>query len=265
MEALGAAAAGPDQVGIGVVIPYDFALDRELWRWVPAQVSLHLTRTPYQDLPVSVAQAMAVGGREAVARCTRDLLVVEPAVVAYACTSGSFIGGLAGEAALVACMVEAGAPAAVTTSGAVIAAAHALGVNKMAVVTPYDDAVGAKLRAYLNEAGVEVTAQNDMGLTGRIWTVPYEVTAELARRTAQGDGEAVFLSCTNLRTYDLIASLEQELGVPVITSNQVTMWSVLAAAGVAAVGPGQSLLESRADPSLRALAGPDPSLRAGRP
>ena len=36
----------PDQVGIGVVIPYDFALDRELWRWVPAQVSLHPTRTP---------------------------------------------------------------------------------------------------------------------------------------------------------------------------------------------------------------------------
>ena len=245
MEGLSAAAAAPDQVGIGVVIPYDFALDRELWRWVPAQVSLHLTRTPYQDIPVSVAQAIAVGDRETVARCTRDLLTVEPAAVAYGCTSGSFIGGLAGEAALVAGMVEAGAPRAVTTSGGVIAAAHALGLKNLAVVTPYDESVGAKLRAYLNEAGVEVAAQNDIGLTGRIWTVPYEVTADLARRTAQGGGDAVFLSCTNLLTYDLIASLEQELGVPVITANQVTMWAVLAAAGVAAVGPGQSLLERR--------------------
>jgi maleate isomerase len=245
MEGLSAAAAAPDQVGIGVVIPYDFALDRELWRWVPAQVSLHLTRTPYQDIPVSVAQAIAVGDRETVARCTRDLLTVEPAAVAYGCTSGSFIGGLAGEAALVTGMVEAGAPMAVTTSGGVIAAAHALGLKNLAVVTPYDESVGAKLRAYLNEAGVEVAAQNDIGLTGRIWTVPYEVTADLARRTAQGGGDAVFLSCTNLLTYDLIASLEQELGVPVITANQVTMWAVLAAAGVAAVGPGQSLLERR--------------------
>jgi maleate isomerase len=243
MEALGAAAAAPDQVGIGVVIPYDFALDREMWRWVPAQVSLHLTRTPYQDIPVSVAQAMAMGDRETVARCTKDLVVVEPAAVAYGCTSGSFIGGLAGEAALIAAMVEAGAPTAVTTSGAVIAAAHALGLKKVAVVTPYDEAVGAKLRAYLNEAGLEVTAHNDMGLTGRIWTVPYEITAAVARRTAQGGGDAVFLSCTNLRTYDLITSLEQELGIPVLTANQVTMWAVLAAAGVAAVGPGQSLLE----------------------
>ena len=245
MEALGEVAAAPDQVAIGVVIPYDFALDRELWRWVPAQVSLHLTRTPYQDIPVSVAQAMAVGDRETVARCTRDLMVVEPTAVAYGCTSGSFIGGLAGEAALVAGMLEAGAPMAVTTSGAVIAAAHALSLKNVAVVTPYDASVGAKLRAYLNEAGVEVTAHNDMGLTGRIWTVPYEVTAALARRTAQGRGDAVFLSCTNLRTYDLIASLEEELGVPVLTANQVTMWAVLAAAGVAAVGPGQALLEKR--------------------
>ena len=243
MEAVGAAEAAPDQVGIGVVIPYDFALDRELWRWVPAQVSLHLTRTPYQDIPVSVAQAIAVSDQETVVRCTRDLLIVEPAAVAYGCTSGSFIRGLAGEAALVAGMVEAGAPRAVTTSGAVIAAVHALGIQKVAVVTPYDEAVGVKLRAYLNEAGVEVAAQNDMGLTGRIWTVPNEVTADLVRRTARGGGDAVLLSCTNLRTYDLIASLEQELGVPVLSANQVTMWAVLAAAGVAAVGPGQSLLE----------------------
>jgi maleate isomerase len=243
METLGAAAAAADQVGIGVVIPYDFALDREMWRWVPAQVSLHLTRTPYQDIPVSVAQAMAMGDRETVARCTKDLLVVEPAAVAYGCTSGSFIGGLAGEAALIAAMVEAGAPTAVTTSGAVIAAARALGLKKVAVVTPYDEAVGAKLRAYLNEAGLEVTAHNDMGLTGRIWTVPYEITAAVARRTAQGGGDAVFLSCTNLRTYDLIASLEQELGIPVLSANQVTMWAVLAAAGVAAIGAGQSLLK----------------------
>jgi maleate isomerase len=242
MEDPGAATPAPDQMGIGVIIPYDFALDRELWRWVPAQVSLHLTRTPYKDIPVSVAQAIAVGDRETVARCTRDLLVVEPAAVAYGCTSGSFIGGLAGEAALVAAMVEAGAKRAVTTSGAVIAAAHALDIKTMAVVTPYDEAVGAKLRAYLSEAGVEITANNNMGLTGRIWTVPYEVTADLARRTAQSGGDAVFLSCTNLPTYGLIASLEQELGVPVLTANQVTMWAVLAAAGVEAVGPGQSLL-----------------------
>jgi len=37
-------------VGAGVVVPYDFALDRELWRWVPEDVSLHVTRTAYSPL-----------------------------------------------------------------------------------------------------------------------------------------------------------------------------------------------------------------------
>ena len=46
--------------------------------------------------------------------------------------------------------------------------------------------------------------------------------------------EAVFVSCTNLPTYDVIAPLEAELGMPVLTANQVTMWAALRR-----VGPGR--------------------------
>ena len=52
----------------------------------------------------------------------------------------------------------------------------------------------------------------------------------------------MFVSCTNLPTYDVIAPLERELGKPVLTANQVTMWAALRVAGAAAVGPGQRLL-----------------------
>ncbi|MEU5157922.1 decarboxylase, partial [Glycomyces sp. NPDC021274] len=46
---------GPQpQLGVGVVAPFDFALDRELWRWVPDDVSLHLTRTPFVPVEVSL-------------------------------------------------------------------------------------------------------------------------------------------------------------------------------------------------------------------
>ena len=34
------------QTGIGIVAPYDFALDRELWRWVPDDVTLQSTIRP---------------------------------------------------------------------------------------------------------------------------------------------------------------------------------------------------------------------------
>ena len=229
-------------VGAGVVVPYDFALDRELWRWAPEDVTLHLGRTAYSALPVTVEQAEVIGDKDAVARCTRDLSAVEPAVIAYACTSGSFVAGRAGERALVASMLGAGAPAAVTTSGALLEALSAQDVTRLAVATPYDAAVTARLHGFLEEAGVRVTGSVHLGLSGRIWTVPYAVTAALVRDAAAAGGEAVFVSCTNLPTYDVIAPLEAELGIPVLTANQVTMWACLRRIGRAAVGPGQTLV-----------------------
>jgi maleate isomerase len=237
-----AVAPGDLGVGVGVVVPYDFVLDRELWRWTPEDVNLHLTRTPFEDVEVSVAQAVAVGDRAVVARATRDVMTAVPAVVAYGCTSGSFVGGRSGELALARAMVGAGAPRAVTTSGALLEAVNSLGLHSLAVVTPYDSEVGELLESFLAESDVEVVATGNMGLTGRIWTVPYEATADLVRRTVRPGADGVFISCTNLRTFDVIAPLERELGMPVLTANQVTMWAAVAAAGSRARGEAQKLL-----------------------
>jgi maleate isomerase len=204
-----------EQTGIGVVVPYDFALDRELWRWVPDDISLHLTRMPYAPLAATMDMAIHISDPELVANAATEVKAVSPLVTAYACTSGSFVGGLAGETALVAAMTAAGAPAAVTTAG---------------------------LSSYLAEASIDVVAAAGLGLTSDIWTVPYDVTAKLVRDTDCPDAEAVFISCTNLPTYDVIAPLEAELGKPVLTANQVTMWAALTMAGRKAVGPGQQLL-----------------------
>jgi maleate isomerase len=232
------------QTGIGVVTPYDFALDRELWRWVPDDVSLHITRMPYVPLAATMEMALHVSEPTLVARAVTDVGAVSPLVAAYACTSGSFVGGLRGEGALVAAMVDAGAPAAVTTSGALLAALRHLDLTRIATATPYTADLTAGLASFLAEAGVTVVAAAGLGLISYIWTVPYDVTAELVRGTDTDDAQAVFISCTNLPTYDVIATLEAELGKPVLTANQVTIWSALTAIGRKAVGPGQRLLES---------------------
>lgn len=245
-------------IGVGVITPYDFALDRELWRWVPETVNLHLTRTPYAPLPVSLEQASVVGDPEVAAVCTREVMTIQPDVLAYACTSGSFINLSTGERALVAAMEAAGAPQAVTTSGALVRALRHLDVTRVALATPYDEAISQGLSAFLEEAGVSVTAMVHLGLTERIWTVPYGVTAETARRAFTPDSQAIFISCTNLPTYDLIADLEAELGVPVLTANQVTMWAALHVIGVDAIGPGQRLIETSAHRPPRSSRGQSP-------
>ncbi|MFF7752606.1 decarboxylase [Streptomyces sp. NPDC007971] len=236
------------QRGVGVVAPFDFALDRELWRWVPDEVSLHLTRTPFVPVEVSLDLARLVSEHETLDEAVRALIAVAPEVVAYACTSGSFVAGIAGEQAMCAAMSRSGGGlSSVTTSGALLEALTELRVRRVALVTPYTVSVTRSLEEYVAEAGVRVTGCAFMGLTRHIWQVPYRDVVTMARAAVRpGSADALFISCTNLPTYDVIPQLEAELRIPVLSANQVTMWAALRRLGTRAVGPYQALLDEAA-------------------
>ncbi|MDT0342638.1 maleate cis-trans isomerase family protein [Streptomyces litchfieldiae] len=258
------------QRGIGVVAPFDFALDRELWRWVPDDVSLHLTRTPFVPVEVSLDLARLVSEHETLREAVRALTAISPEVVAYACTSGSFVGGVAGERAMSAAMCQAGEIPALTTSGALLAALRELGAARVAVVTPYTKSVTDALEEYLREAGVQVCGRSYLGLTREIWRVPYRDVVAMAREAVAEGPDALFISCTNLPTYDVIPQLEAELRMPVISANQVTMWSALRSIGKEAVGPYQALLDPVARRGPAAMTpegggGPEVALTADPP
>lgn len=226
------------QRGIGIIAPFDLALERELWRWVPMDVSLHLARTPYEPVPVSLDMAQLVSNGRHVAAATRDVLHVEPEVVAYLCSSGSFVNGVDGERALRKVICDAGALEAVTTSGALAEVLQHLNVRKLAVVTPYVEDLTRRLHDFLAELGVETVASEHLGLGGGIWRVGYRTIAERILAADHPDAEAMFVSCTNLPTFDIIDPLENWLGKPVLTANQLTMWACLVRMGMPVVGPG---------------------------
>uniref|UniRef100_UPI0037420FE8 maleate cis-trans isomerase family protein n=1 Tax=Actinorugispora endophytica TaxID=1605990 RepID=UPI0037420FE8 len=232
------------QSGVGVVAPFDFALDRELWRWAPDDVSLHMTRLPFVPIPVTVEMASFLSEGGSVRRATRDLLAVEPLAVAYACASGSFIHGVQGEARLRQDILDAGAPAAATTSGALVSALDLLGTRRIAVVTPYVDNVTERLLAFLAESGVETVSSVGLGLLNHIWKVTYSEVVRAIQEVDRPEAEAVYISCTNVQTYDIIAPLERMLGKPVLTANQVTMWGALRTTGRQPMGTGQWLVEA---------------------
>lgn len=221
---------GPELVtqrGIGVVAPFDFALDRELWRWAPDDVSLYLTRLPFVPVPVTVEMAAELSDPDRVRRATADVLAPEPLAVTYACASASFVHGAAGERALTASMISAGAPGATTTSGGLIEALRHLGLRRIAVVTPYIDSVTERLLTFLAEYRIEVVSSVGLGLLDHIWKVGYPEIVEAVTVVDVPEADGLFISCTNVPTYDIISPLERWLGKPVLTANQVTMWSAL--------------------------------------
>ncbi|WP_157962536.1 Asp/Glu racemase [Homoserinimonas sp. OAct 916] len=232
------------RIPVGIVAPYDMALDSELWRWVPDTAALLFARTPYEALPVTLEMVRLLGDEAALRATTEQLKMISPAAYAFACTSGSFVNGRDGERAIATAMAEAGGAPAVTTSGAVVAALAALGAGAVAIATPYDAEITAKLARFLAEHEIDVTGAAHLGLDSEIWAVPYRRTAELIRQANTPDAQAIVVSCTNLPTYDLISPLEAELGKPIVSANQATMWAVLRAVGLEAVGPGQRLLEA---------------------
>ena len=229
---------------IGVILTYDNAIDPELWRWCPPDVSLHIARTGYPDEDESVRDSNEQVSDPAQLRfATRSLIFLEPAVVTFACTSGSFHGGLAWERSIRETMLAAGAGRAQTTSGALLEAIDVLGIRRLAVGTPYDRGSTDRLGTFLAEAGITaVSLEHQPPRPGDDLNDFSEADLEgLAERAMRPDADALFLSCTALATIDLIPQLERRYGVPVLTSTQVTMWAALRAAGARTAVADQTL------------------------
>ena len=114
-----------------------------------------------------------------------------------------------------------------TTSGALLEAAEAVGASCLAVATPHDRVLAEGLVSFLEAAGLSVPSVAYLALEQDIQEVSTATIRLVARRADTADSQALFLSCTNLPTLLLISQLEEELAKPVLAANQVTMWAAL--------------------------------------
>lgn len=154
-------------------------------------------------------------------------------VVGYACTSGATIIG----EDKIAAAINSVRPGVQTSNpiSAAKAAFHALGLKRLAFVTPYVAAVSLAMRDNLERAGYEISAfssfeQGEEKIVSRI--SPDSVLAVVCDIGSRHDCDGVFVSCTNLRTSGIIEEAEKRLGKPVISSNLALAWHMLRLAGI---------------------------------
>ena len=126
-----------------------------------------------------------------------------------------------------------------------------LDVRRVALGTPYVEAIGGRLPAFLEAAGFDPVSLVNLELPDGISDTSSEEVVRLAEQAVRPDAEALFLSCTILPTAHLLAPLERRLGIPVLSANQVTMWAALGIAGTRAAIDDQ-LLFRRAMPCMTA-------------
>ncbi|MFL4470367.1 Asp/Glu racemase [Tateyamaria armeniaca] len=153
-------------------------------------------------------------------------------VVGYGCTSGTAQIG----APVIEERVKAGTQAGAVSEpvSALIAACGALGLSGIAIVSPYVPSVSDRLRDVLRAAGIETPNFTSFDEANEEAVTQIDDASVMAAARAVMDGadvQGLFLSCTNLRTLDVIAALQDELGVPVLSSNLVLAWHMLRLAG----------------------------------
>jgi maleate isomerase len=120
------------------------------------------------------------------------------------------------------------------TSEAVVAALQTLGANKIVLMTPYDQATNDREVNFLQHNGVRVLKERGLGIDGGVQMAAVEPETWFRETVALRDpaADAYFVSCTTIRSADVIEALEDALGKPVITSNQAMLWQALRETGI---------------------------------
>ncbi len=215
---------------LGLIVPSsNTTMESELMRVLPDWISLHTSRIRLVDVDEWSLAAM----EEGVERAALELADAGVDLILFGCTTGSLIGGKGYDRMIADRITSATGIEAVTTSTAVLRALEALGARKISVATPYIDGVNEAERRFLEENGFEVLRIRGLGIlrNTEIGRVPPERVLELAKQTFVPGSDAVFISCTNLKTFSVIGRLESELGKPVVTSNQASLWAALRSLG----------------------------------
>ncbi|GAA0646861.1 aspartate/glutamate racemase family protein [Streptomyces thermocarboxydovorans] len=170
-----------------------------------------------------------MGSAERLAAGVGELRRAGADTVVWACTSGSFVLGWEGAHEQVRSLALAAGMPASSTSFAFVNAAREIEVRRVAVGATYPDDVAGLFADFLRAGGLEVTGVRSSGIitAAEVGTWGEEEVFALARAADQPDAEALLLPDTALHTVAHIPALEKELGKPVLTANQVTVWEGL--------------------------------------
>lgn len=224
-----------------IVLQEDETIEGDFRRLMPPDAHLYVSRVP-SGLEVTQDTLSAMAAKLPAAAALFPAAARFDAV-GYGCTSGTAVIG----PARVAEQVHAGAQTRSVTEpvSALIAACSALGITRLAFLSPYIEDVSTRLREVLAGAGVAspVFGSFNEAAEAKVARISGASVVDAATRLAGDAGaEAVFLSCTNLRTLDVVGPIEAAAGKPVLSSNLVLAWHMRRLAGAGSLPAGYGAL-----------------------
>lgn len=194
---------------------------------------LRVVHTLMREDAHRVDALLDVGSDEVLAEGARELRKFGVVAAVWACTSGSFVFGWEGAEEQVRGVGDAAGVPASSTSFAFVHAARRLGVRRVAVAATYPADVAERFVEFLSVGGVEVASLSSRGIVtaAEVGRLAAEEVVEFVAGNDHPDAEAVLVPDTALHSAGVLERLEQRVGKPVLTANQVSVWEGLRLAG----------------------------------
>ena len=194
-----------------------------------ARIYLVTTRLWGEDNDHDIQALMKTGDVKQIKQAALKLSFLNPDSAIWACTSGSFVGGVSmAHGQNLAIAEGAGCPAS-NTSQAFSNAAKKLGVHKLAVTATYPQDITDRFLQFLKQKGFVVCNHVSLNrISG--WDAARVSKNELfdaVCRTDTQDSDAVLIPDTAIATLEIVEPLERKLRKPVLSANQVTFWELL--------------------------------------
>jgi maleate isomerase len=216
---------------IGLLVPSSNSTQEpEFVQMLPASVSLHVTRLSLSRIdPESTVSIVAELEQE-----SRKLADAAVDIVVLAATAPSTRMGKGYDAQLIKRMEEASGRPATTAATAMLDAFAALGVRRVALAAAWSETTNKWVAAFLESHGIEVVSQVAMGVVSNneVGRLHPQTAFDHGREADRSEADAVFLACGNWWTASIVEDLEQAVGKPVLTTNNMTVWHALRKIGV---------------------------------
>ncbi len=225
----------------GVLVPFtNTSLEPDMVMLRADGVSMHFARIAgYDEDEIPDAGQMHGLGAADLDTPLSLLQGVRPDVILYGCTSATLTHGPAFDRDLAARIRAQSGADTVTAAGALVHALTTLGVSRIGFASPYVAAINDMAVQFLAQSGITTVARSEVaGVLDNQGQGALEPQAvfELGLAADHAEAEAIVLSCTDMRSVEIIDRLEGAVGKTVITSNQAMAFQAMQLAGI-----GQSL------------------------
>jgi maleate isomerase len=216
-----------DRKRLGLLVPSsNTIMEQDLQRGLSDIANVHTARMYLVETTEKGESAML---DEYFPRAVEDIASLKPHAVVFGCTSAGALRGRAYDKDLCERIQARTGAAAISTIDAASSALAESGHQRVSVLTPYIDELNVRVRASIEDAGVEVIEIAGLGITDNFRLAeptPSEIAnhaVELIRRT---NPSMLFISCTNFRSLEAAQRIESATGVPVMTSNLAVIRAV---------------------------------------